>query len=167
MNRDVKKVSWDGERVVVRWEVPRKGGTDEFSISCLDAPAPELLVALAGLRTDVAEICELPATYCANLEIRGVSFSYGGEARVMGATITALRHVTTANAPLVLNTPHLAEEPYAEGGDTDKLLSSVAVEALNLVASEALRYVDGHRAQGDLFAKDQKREPALAGAEAP
>lgn len=152
-NRDIRKVSWDGERVLVKWEVMQPKGVDEFQLSCVDAPATDLLDALAALRPRVAEICQLPEEYCASMEIRGVSFSYGGEGRVMGATITALKPLATANAPLVVNTPHLASESYSEDGPTDKLLSTAAIVALEAVMVEALRYIDGHRAQRDLFSE--------------
>lgn len=150
--RDVKKTSWDGKRVLVRWEVSRIDGIDEFEMSSADQPAEELTAALVALRPRVAEICQLPEAYCADMEIRGASFSYGGEGRVMGATITALKPVTTANAPLVLNTPHLASDSYTEDGEADKALSTAAIGALENLHVEALRYVDGHRAQRDLFA---------------
>lgn len=152
MNRDVKKISWDGKRMTVRYEVPRAGGTDEYEMSCVDAPQASLKAALNALIPHVADICELPSVYCADLEVRGVSYSYGGDNRVLGATITALKHVGTANAPLVLNTPHLASEPYAEGGDEDKLLSPEATEHLQTLAAETIKYVDGQREQLMLFA---------------
>lgn len=154
MHRDVTKIAWDGERVKVRFEVPRGEGVDEFEMSCVDAPAPGLQKALCQLVGHVQEILELPADYCANLEIRGVSFSYGGEGRVMGATITALKELTTANAPLVLNTPHLASAPYnadEDPGAGGPLLSDEAVEDLMQLQAEVLGYVDGQRMQGDLF----------------
>jgi hypothetical protein len=154
MQRDVRKVSWDGERVVVKWEIPKPGGIDKYQLSCVDAPARELTDALNAMRRHVADICELPAKYGDSLEIRGASYSYGGDDRVMGATITALKKLTTANAPLVINTPHLPEHPYSKGGEEMALpLPPAAAEALHELARQALRYVEGHRVQRDLFAK--------------
>jgi len=153
MQRDVTKVSWDGERVLVRFECIQLKGVDEFEFKCCDEPAPELLSALNALRPHVADICDLPDGYCADLEIRGASFSYGGEGRVMGATITALKKLATANAPLVLNTPHLASAPYNEDTDDGLLLPGEAVDALRALQEQSLKYVDGQRMQTDLFAK--------------
>jgi hypothetical protein len=60
MNRDIKKISWDSERVKIKFEVPRTDGVDEYEMSCVDAPAPTLTAALSNLRRHVADICELP-----------------------------------------------------------------------------------------------------------
>lgn len=161
MTRDVTKISWDGERVKIRFEVPREDGVDEFEMSCIDVPAPSLTKGLQALKPHVRDILELPPAYCEWLDIRGVSFSYGGEGRVMGATITALKKLKAANAPLVLNTPHLASAPYGDDENgTEKLLSSATVETLRELQAEVLAYVDGQRAQHDMFAG----APAGAGA---
>lgn len=151
--RRVKKVSYDGKRVLVRYETPRPGGDpDEYEVACKDTPAPRLVLALAGLLVHVIDICELPRSYVLGLEVRGASFSYGGEAEVMGATITALKKVTTARSPLTLNTPHLPSEPYTEDDKSDTpCLSTGATDALEELAEAALDYVDGKRAQGTLF----------------
>src|SRR5689334_4983658 len=102
MLRRLVKLSYDGKKLLARWSVTRPGGEDEHELLCHDAPKPELLDALKALRPSVATICELDSDYCADLEVRGASFSYGGERHVMGATITALKKLDTANAPLVL-----------------------------------------------------------------
>lgn len=152
MDRDIRKVSWDGKRVLVRYEISRPGGVDELELSCVEAPGHDLLAALRALRDHVAQICELSKPYCADLEIRGASFSYGGDDRVMGATITALKKLRQANAPLVINTPHLASRPYSDNEDgNDKLLPDETTTALECLMDAALRYVDGQRAQHDLF----------------
>jgi hypothetical protein len=151
--RRIVKVSYDQKKVLVRYEQDRAGDVDEFEIVCKDKPAPEFVTALAALRTHVAEICELTDNYCQDLEVRGASFSYGGEGKVMGATITALKTVSTARSPLCLNTPHLPSEPYSDREDDETpCLSDDAAEALDHLCLAALAYVDGKRAQVELFA---------------
>lgn len=153
MARRLRKLSYDGEKVLVRFEQTRLNGEpDEFETKCSDKPAPELIAALAALRSHVGHILELPPAYTEGLVVRGVSLGYGGETEVMGATITALRTLQTARAPLVLNTPFLPSAPYSETGDPGPLLPETCTDALRKVEAEAFRYVDGHRAQGDLFA---------------
>lgn len=151
--RDVTKIGYDGERVRVEWEQVRASGVDEYKLSCCDHPHATLTDALGKLREHVATICCLSESYCREMEIRSVSFSYGGDERVMGATITALKKLSTATAPLVLNTPHLASASY--NADQDEgigpLLSEDAVEALEELQVEAMRYVDGWRSQLELF----------------
>jgi hypothetical protein len=153
MNRDIKKISWDSERVKIKFEVPRTDGVDEYEMSCVDAPAPTLTAALSNLRRHVADICELPFSYCEKMEIRGVSFSYGGDDRVMGAVITALKPLSTAVAPLVLNTPHLSSAPYNDTDEMTPLLSKHACGDLMILQAEVLAYIDGQRAQLDLLAE--------------
>jgi hypothetical protein len=155
--RRVVKVSYDQKKVLVRYEQPRAGDADEFEIVCKDKPAPEFVAALVALRKHVAEICELGDLYCKDLEVRGASFSYAGEGEVMGATITALKKVTTARSPLVLNTPHLPSEPYTEDDKSGTpCLSDEAVGALDDLCLRALEYVDGKRAQVEMFADAAK-----------
>jgi hypothetical protein len=151
-DRRVTKVSYDGKRVKVQYQIPRaeKEEPDEFALVCNDRPAPTLLLALEGLRPHVAAICQLPAKYCEMMEVRGASFSFAGPDEIMGAVITALKSLPTARGPLVLNTPYLSSAPMSET-DEAPLLSPAAREALEEVAREGLRYVDGEREQGDLF----------------
>jgi hypothetical protein len=163
-DRRVTKVSFDGKRVKVLYEIPRVGSEDpdECALVCNDRPAPEFLVALEALRPHVAAICQLPPPYCEPMAIRGASYGYGGKDAVMGATITSLKKLTTANSPLVLNTPYLASEPMSET-DEAPTLSASAVRALDELARQGLRYVNGEREQGDLFPKTQEMPATAAG----
>ena len=152
MARRIKKVSYDGHKVLVRWEIPKRGEFEGYELESPDVPAPSFLAALQALRTEIATICELPATWCADLDVRGVTCSYGGDKDTLSVTITALKHVATANAPLVLNTPNLPAEPYNDTDDSSTPVLEESTEAAVLaLAAEACRYLEGHRAQSDLF----------------
>lgn len=153
--RRVSKVNYDGKMVLVRYQLMRKDGNiDEFEFRCHDQPAGPFRVALSSLREYVAEICQLPPTYCADLDVRGCSYSYSDDG-IMGATITALKPLRTANAPLVLNTPHLMSAPTGEN-DVQPLLTPDQVIALDEVRQKALEFVDGQRAQLSLFSKESE-----------
>ena len=162
--RQLKKVCYDGKRVKVAYEIVRKAGEpDEFNLNCSDPPHPSLLASLAALKDAVREICGLPAPWCQGLLIRGVSFSWAGDDNMMGATITALKPLTTANAPLVINTPHLPAEPYSKSeGAKPPLLPDCAVGALDLLRAAAFDYVDGKRAQVEIFAGEAGKVPQPA-----
>lgn len=152
--RRVSKVSYDGKLVLIRYQLLRKdGNVDEFEFKCHDQPAGPFKVALTSLREYIAEICQLPAEYCGDLEVRGCSYSYSDDG-IMGVTITALKPLRTANAPLVLNTPHLMSAPM-DDNDVQPLLSADQVIALDEVRQRAIEYVDGQRAQLNLFAKEK------------
>ena len=97
-------------------------------------------------------MCEQPESYLDRIKVRGVSFSYGGDMEVMGATISAGMTLLESNCPLNLNTPHKASESYNEGpADEKQLLSGDCFDRLRTLHTLAERYVRGNRAQGSLF----------------
>jgi hypothetical protein len=146
----ITKAKYDGSKVRIEYEKQRPDGQyDEFTLSSLDGPAQPFVDALNALAMDVVGICELHADSLDRLTVRGVSFTYTND--IMGACITALKKLYTSNAPLVLNTPHLPEEAYGEGDTSSPLLDTATVDRLHELALAAERYVDGERAQGDLF----------------
>lgn len=125
---------------------------DEYSMTCSDKARPEFYSAMKDLAPHVIEMCELPNNYLERIDVRGVSFSYGGEKEVMGATITAQMMLNKSNCNLNLNTPHKASESYSDGdGDPKQLLSCECVDALKTLCAEAQLYIEGDRAQTKLF----------------
>lgn len=144
------KVSKDG-RYRFEYEVTKNDGeNDEFTYSSKDKARPEFPATLDKLKPFVREICELPASYESKIQVRGVSFSYGGDSEVMGATITSVMTLEKSTAPLILNTPHKTEAFYSEHGDDRQLLPEGCVEVLNDLCDEAELYIKGERAQGRL-----------------
>jgi hypothetical protein len=146
------KLTKDG-KVHLEYQVKaKKGGSwDDFSFTCSDEPKPEFRNALIDLAQDVIKMCELPEDYLGRIVVKGVSFSWGGEAEVMGAVIVAQMSLRKSNIPLNLNTPHKPSEPYSEGADESQLLSDDCVGRLEDLIKEAEDYVKGIRAQGNLF----------------
>ena len=123
--------------------------TDEFTLKCADRPLPGFDEALLALRQTVIDICEFTNEDPEKYEVFGVSFSWTDG--VMGAVISAKKTLLDSNAPLCINTPHKPSEAYSEGADDSNLLGSSAVTALENLIEEAIKYVDGNRAQGNLF----------------
>ena len=152
MSRRVLKLSYDRKKVDVRYEE----GSDEFEVISADGPAPRLVQALEALRPHVAAICELPAKYVADAEVRGVTFTYTKD--LLGATITALKKVGTSNSPFAIHTPFTPESVASETDGPKVCLSEDATLALMEVQEAALDYVDGRRAQLSLL----EEEPAGA-----
>ena len=146
-------------KIHVEYEVENsKGGMDEFSMTCSDEPKPEFTVALKDLAQDVLDMCELPDVYLPRVIVTGVSFSYGGEAEVMGATLIAQMKLHKSNVNLNLITPHKIEEFYSEQGDPAQLLGEECVERLKELIDQAGDYVKGVRAQGNLFGQKDSLE---------
>lgn len=151
------KIKFDGSKVRLEYQITKKDGTpDEYVISSSDQPDRAFPTALAALAADVAGICELPDTDQAKLSVRGVTLTYTNGIR--GACITALKSLKTADAPLVLNTPHLPESPY---GDNDApTLALETIERLDVLVAEAARYLAGERAQARLILEPERESAA-------
>jgi len=141
-------------RIEIKYQQKNQtGGWNEFSLSCIEQAEPEFYTALSALAADVVEMCEQPESYIDRIKVRGVSYSYGGDAEVMGATISAGMTLLNSNCPLNMNTPHKASDSYNDGpADEKQLLSGDCFDRLRSLHSLAERYVKGTRAQGDLFA---------------
>lgn len=145
------KIKYDGSKMRLEYEQERADGSDpdEFTLLSADKPAPEFEIALNALSDDVVEICEFEPHYAAQIDVRGVTLTWADG--VMGACITALKRLTTANAPLVLNTPHLMAQPRSEANANEPVLPDVTVARLGGLIEQAERYLNGERAQGSLF----------------
>jgi hypothetical protein len=156
-----QKIKYNKAKVKIEYELKNKKKDkdwDQFSLACLDEPKPEFQIALQALSKDVIEMCELPGDYRTRIIVTGVSFSYGSEAEIMGATIISQMALNHSNINLNLNTPHKPSEPYSEGGDIFQCLSQECIERLTYLMLEAEDYVKGNRAQGDLFVDKAKEE---------
>lgn len=146
------KVTTEGKIALVFDQKAKEGGWDEYSMTCSELPRPEFHTAMQALAVHVVEMCELPEEYLERIKVRGVSFSYGGEAEVMGATISAEMLLNMSTVNLNLNTPHKASDFYSEnGGDERQLLSGDCVDALLALQRECEEYIKGNRAQTNLF----------------
>ena len=145
------KVTKDG-KIGIIYELRNKEQWDEYSMTSSDKAKPSFHEALQALTEDIVDMCELPNNYQDRIIVKGVSFSYGGEKEVMGATIIAQMQLRRSNVPLNLNTPHKAEEPYGEGeGDPAQLLSDSCIRRLETLMEEAEDFMKGIRAQVDMF----------------
>ena len=144
------KARKDG-KLRLEYEVNNNGKWDEYTLNCSDEPKAAYTEAMAALAQDVIEMCELPVDYKDRITVTGVSFSHGGEKEVMGAVITAQMNLRHSNQPLNLNTPHKAEEYYGETGDALQLLDEACVRRLTILQEEAEDYVNGTRAQVEMF----------------
>lgn len=152
LERRILKAKYAKFKVTLEWEVKnKKGDWDQYTMTCSDEPLPAFKEALAALDQDVLEMCEQPENYLTRIVVTGVSFDYSGEKEVLGATITGQMNLHKSNVPLNLNTPHKIKEFYADDGDPKQLLTEDCAERLKGLATQAEAYIDGERAQGELF----------------
>lgn len=144
MIRTIDKVKYDQKIGTVEIEYTLSSMNDEIKtvLKSEDKPRREFLLCLQSLTSDVEKICSLPEGYCIQATIKGVSFSHKHD--IMGATITALIKVETADSPVVINTPFLPESQYNEGGTAPILPRLSALKLKELIAL-ATAYIDGDR----------------------
>lgn len=148
------KVTKEG-KIFLIWEREiQSGNYDEYSMQCSDQARPEFYEAMQSLDKHVIDMCELPDSYLDRITTNSVSFSYGGDEQVMGATISASMKLENSPAGLNLNTPHKACDSYNPEQpveDPALLLSEKCIEDLDTLMDEAELYINGDRAQMNLF----------------
>ncbi len=141
------KIRFDGHEVELRW---REGGdntrrkTEEIS---KDTPKQGFDAALQALVPEILSFLELPASYADNFLIRSVAIKYDDEGERRGVVVSATKELTKSNSPLNINTPVLKEPKDTEQAEAGANFSSLAfAQLIEDLITEALRYLEGHRA---------------------
>ncbi|MEK9505196.1 hypothetical protein [Gaopeijia maritima] len=149
-------------KVTIRWEESRKGGAETLrhGIDSKDRPEPAFIDALEAFIPEVCRLLDLPADYGKGMAVRGVSINHEEDLR-RGLVITLLKGLLDANAPLIINTPHLRE---SDGEDSGVFASAAMIKRLDNLERMAQRYIDGHREQSDLFLGGSDLADEVAGA---
>lgn len=130
---------------------------------------PELMEAFAALSPSVREILEWPSNlYGAEfgvdpdlrhrdrIRVTGVSWSYSETTDVEGACIVFQVDLEGCTSPFCGTTPHLPFDQYAEDGE-QPVMPYGAQDGLNALKVEVQAFLDGRRAQGDLFQRAEER----------
>lgn len=121
------------------------------SLRSLGGYHPDLGDAFQALCPHVREVLEWPdSVYGGCLTVTGVSWSLSADTGVEGAVMVCQAALDTCTSPFCFNTPHLPFGQYAEDGNAP-VMPPDAVDALNALRAEVQAYLDGKRAQGDLF----------------
>ena len=147
-----KKIKWDQKAVTLIWTTESGTETHEHDLTSMQEPHTDLNDALQALNTDVLNVCEIDAA-CEDLRVQSVTLSYSEKTGLRGAVVTALKPVRIANAPVVLNTPHLTEA----GDDPKGVMPPSMWRRILALELEAQAYLNGKRApkdQLDAFAED-------------
>lgn len=164
MDRRLCKVSYDGKVVKLRFEVQRPDGAmDKAEVESADQPTSGFQDALQALRPHVCELLEVPAAWGHAMTIRGVTISWASDANskpVWGAVVTCLRKLADANAPLVINTPHLPSSAYSGDEGNEPVLPAELADAIQALVVHAWAYVDGERLQLALFGDKKGKKSA-------
>lgn len=142
------KVKFDGQKVHLVWHTKSGDDTVKHELESFDLPEQEFADALASLKAPLLDLLGLPSEYAdMGLDVTGVTIKHDDE-RGVGCVVTAQKNLAAAPSPLILNTPYLAS------GDENFPLPFAIAGTLDDVQAMAARYVQGKRAQGDLFDKE-------------
>lgn len=150
------KVKYDGSRMVLEYALERGDDRqpEDLTLNSPDRPVQAFKDALQALAQDVCTICELPEQDATRIEVRSVTVTHKNG--ILGLCICGLKGLQTANAPLVLNTPHLTEAPYSDTGG-GPLLAKGTLDRLRTLLDQAEAYVCGVREQPHLKDAESNR----------
>lgn len=113
---------------------------------------PDFDKAMQALVPHVLNVLQLPETYAENMEVSGISLSCN-DTQGEGAVVTCTKTLGGIGAPLVLNTPHLHEDPEMTG--SSKMPDDMRI-AINAIEKEAKNFLNGKSAQLEMFSKSEK-----------
>ena len=147
------KIKWDGACVELVWDTKLDGaGEITHTLKSYDTPRPEFVEAMRAMVPHVLEVLELEhAGWEDSLTVSGLSINEEEDGR-RGLVCTCRRALDIANAPLIINTPHLRE--FRDDEQLKGFLPDDMLVQLTKCEVEAALYLKGKRAQGDLFGGD-------------
>ncbi len=144
------KIKGNGKTVELAWSEKRiNGDMIEHRHTSAQAPRPEFTKALQAFLGYVIDVLQLPESYEVGMRVIGVSISES-ENTGKGLVVTALKDIDAAQAPAVFNTPFIPETTPNEDGHA---LPASTLRLLAQLEVEAQSFIDGKRAQQELFEK--------------
>ena len=158
------KIIRESKKIVYTKLVKGRGDQDEeHKISSHDMPLPEFHEALQGLSAIVVKLLELDGTpWEKEIICKGIEKISENRSGVRTITLIAMRRFDHFIAPIEVKTPAFPID-ILEGDDTkSKKMPNLNDDELNAILdfiNEAVRYVDGNRAQGELSLDDDPYRP--------
>lgn len=161
------KIKYDWKKVELSWTTKEKGAEIAHHLTSSARPAPAFTGAMRRFVPIVLSLLELPDSYDDGLQVTGISLNVEENDGRRGVVITSQKKLEAANAPLVLNTPHLREPVKDEEVDQPGFFPDEMEDAITHAERAASEYLEGKRAQGDLFGKGadgaEERTPVATG----
>lgn len=147
----IRKVKYRDGEIYVRAEiVENEGATEkEIHVKSREEARAEFYSAFAALAAPALALIEASSDWSERTTPIGLSISHSEDLGI-GAVITCLVKCPQTTAPLVINTPHLSEQA-SEGNDNAPVLPGIMAGAIYDVIEEATKFMDGRRAQLDMF----------------
>lgn len=151
----ILKIKINDELVLIEYKKrsnAENGGYNKFTIESKEIPSPDFKLNLQELAIYVPMMYDLPTEYAEDMVVLGVSFSYRGENEIMGATVTAKKSVSSSNSPALFHTPFTLSGSGEDMPMPDsKFLPVAMVEILEKLQDNAKDFINGERAQQNLF----------------
>jgi hypothetical protein len=155
----LKSVKYDEGAIEIQAVETHQATPDvkEITLRSSEEPRTEFLVPLIELQRHVRKLIEVDSQWAeGELSVKKVVWSFSEATGVRGGTICCQAKLDCADAPLVFNTPHLPFDQYSEGGNAPVMPKDV-IALFDTLEAEALLFLDGKRAQGDLFDSEPAR----------
>lgn len=128
-------------------------GTDEYSVTFHDNPLPSFFKALDVLNPHVCSLCELPVKDAEKIQATGITVREKGDNSL--ALIVARKKIRKGKRMFNIATPLLAMYEDSEDKSVDHM-EEVESAAIEKVIKEAMKYIAGERAQGQITFEDEK-----------
>lgn len=131
-------------------------GTDEYSVTFHDNPLPSFYKALDGLNAHVCSLCEFAAKDAEKISSTGITVREKGENSV--ALIVARKKIRKGKRVFNIATPLLAM--YPSDDPEEKSLDHMDEDqagAIEKVIKEAIKYIAGERAQGQIQFEEEPK----------
>lgn len=156
-NMRLTKIKVKDKFILLRWEKFESStkNWDIYELESADPPRPELREELEKWSAHIAKICELPEEYAKRITVRGISISYTEDG--LGIVASGTMELKTNAAPLCINTPYKPDS-VGENMSEDFALTGEQWQDLDDLCEEAYRYINGDRAQQNLFSQEEKNE---------
>ncbi len=142
-DREITSVKYTGEEVSIGYDQPH--GDDKLGVvlESKDEPRASFKTALQALAGPAVAICEIPDEWVEGVAARSVKIKHTDDG--IGVVITCVKKLESGQS-CCLNSPYTVEN-----NEHGAQLDGSAVSAVEKVMREALAYIDGKRAQGNLF----------------
>lgn len=155
-----QKISGSAKHVALKWTTTEGSSEISHELESDEAPRPEFVKALGAFLGFVLRICELTPKYGDGMEVTSLSISRNAKSGRLGLVITAKKPVAQSNSPFLIHTPHLSEASESEDGAGAFMVGMA--DCLDAAIEEATAYINGVRAQVDMFAEGvPAAKPAL------
>lgn len=163
--RNFTKIKNTGKSVAIEWSTKRTTASkaeehQSHQLECPERPRPAFDTALQTFLPFLLRILGAPVEWSDNTKVTGVSLNKEEDGR-RGLVLTATRKCPFGAAPIALNTPHLRESQDATKEKGALFWLPGMDEAVDQMIHEAEKYLEGDRAQGELFSSEKTEASAL------